>query len=167
MSDSQTYTITAAVIVAGAAILLQTIVLFAMYLQSRATKSQLDALAARIEPVLGEASRLLTEVRTQAGAVTSRATEVLDLTRRQLERVDEFLEDATARSRAQMQRLELVLDDTVGRFQETVDLLHRGVLQPLRQLNGLNLGIRAALAALFSGRRTTVERATHDEEMFI
>jgi ABC-type phosphate transport system auxiliary subunit len=167
MSDLQTYTITAAVVVAAVAIVVQTVILFAMYLASRAMKKQITPLVAKMEPLAEQSQRVLEEVRAQVKDVTSRASEVLELSRKQLARADEFLEEATDRARAQMDRIELVLDDAAGRFQETVSLLHRGVLGPLRQLHGLTMGIRTALAVLFGERRTTVARATHDEEMFI
>lgn len=167
MSDLQTYTIIAAVIVAAVAILIQTLVQVAMHLGFRAMKKQIAPLAAKLESVAEQAQRVLEEARTQIGEVTTRTREMLDLSRKQLVRADEFLEEATARARAQINRAEMVLDDTMSRFQETVSLLHHGVLQPLKQLHGVTLGVRTALGVLFGGRRTTVERATHDEEMFI
>jgi hypothetical protein len=75
--------------------------------------------------------------------------------------------EATARTRTQMDRIEMVMDDTVNRFQETTSLLQSGIVRPLRQINALTAGIRTALSVLSGARRTTVEHATHDEEMFI
>lgn len=167
MSDLQTYTIVAAVVVAAAAIALQTVLLFALYRSSRAQREQLTQLAAKLEPLAERSQQVLEDVRKQAGEVTARITEVLELSRKQLARADDFFEEVVGRARAQMSRVEMVLDDAMGRFQETFALLNRSVLQPLKQLNGITLGVRAALAALFGERRTTVERATHDEEMFI
>ena len=167
MNDLQIYTITAAVIVAAVAIVLQTVLLFAMYRASKAMKEQLTPLVEKLEPLSEQTRHVLEEVRQQAGEITTRAGEVLELGRRQLLRADEFLEETATRARAQMARAELVLDDTMGRFQDTVALLNRSILQPLKQLDGLTRGIRATLAVLLGERRTTVERATHDEEMFI
>jgi hypothetical protein len=66
-----------------------------------------------------------------------------------------------------MDRIEMVMDDTVDRFQETTTLLQNSVVRPLRQINALVAGLRATLSFLAGGRRTTVDEATHDEEMFI
>ena len=66
-----------------------------------------------------------------------------------------------------MDRVELILDDTLSSLHETSVLLNKGILRPIREINGVAAGIQAALACLFSGRRLTVERATHDDEMFI
>ncbi|MCL5744152.1 MAG: hypothetical protein M1541_09545, partial [Acidobacteria bacterium] len=108
-----------------------------------------------------------TSIRSEIGSVTAKANEIFDISRKQLVRIDEILGEATSRTRVQMDRVELVLDDTINRFQETTALVQTGVLKPLRQLNALTAGLRGALSALFGGRRTTPEQATHDEEMFI
>ncbi|MBM3745271.1 MAG: hypothetical protein FJW34_05700 [Acidobacteria bacterium] len=167
MDPVLTYTIVAGVSVAAAAILLQTLLLFAMYRASKAMREQITPLVDKLGPVADQTQRVLEETRRQVGDVTTRIGEVLELSRRQLVRADEFLEDATARARAQMARAEMILDDTMGRFQETVALLNQGILLPLKRINALTAGIRAALAVLMGHRRTTVERATHDEELFI
>lgn len=155
-----------AIIVAAAAIVVQLVLLVAMFLSTRAIWHQVTTLVTKVEPALATAQRLLEEVRTNAGEVSARATEMMELSRKQLVRVDEVLGEATTRTRAQMDRIELVLDDVMGRFQETTALIQNGILKPIRQINGLSAGIRAALSAL-AGRKTSVEQATHDEEMFI
>jgi hypothetical protein len=172
---------TAAVVVAAVAIVIQTVLLFAMYRASRAMKNQVaeikarteplvekaEALIVRIEPLTDTGRRLLEDSRMYVGELSRRTTELMDLSRTQLVRVDEIMGEATSRTRAQMDRVEMVLDDTVNRFQETTTLLQTGVLRPLKQLNALTIGVRTAIESLLGGRRTTVEQATHDEEMFI
>jgi hypothetical protein len=46
-------------------------------------------------------------------------------------------------------------------------VLHDGIMKPLREVNGIAAGVRAALGAMARGNRPTVDRATSDEEMFI
>ncbi|MGD0200147.1 MAG: hypothetical protein ABSD27_05280 [Bryobacteraceae bacterium] len=166
-NDNLLYVMTAFVVVASVAIVIQTGLLIGMYRASRAMRIQITILVTKLEPVLGTSQRLLEEVRRYAGEISGKANEVLDLSRKQLDVVDDFLADAAARARAQMDRIEMVLDDTVNRFQETTSLLQNEIVRPLRQLHALSSGIRAALSFLGSGRRTTIEHATHDEEMFI
>lgn len=163
-----------AVIVAAVAILVQTILLFAMFMASRAMRKQVTALVEKVEPVaesakqtLATSKEILGEVRGYARDYAAKGNEILDLTRRQLGRADELMAEAVTRTRTQMDRIEMVLDDTVSRFQETTTLLQSGIVKPLRQVAGITAGVRTALAAVFGGRRTTVEQATHDEEMFI
>jgi hypothetical protein len=163
-----------AVIVAAVAIVIQTFLLFAMFLASRAMKKQMTTLVEKMEPVSDSAKRtlesaqtILTEVRGYARDYSAKGNEILELTRKQLTRADEILAEATTRTRAQMDRVEMVIDDTVSRFQETTTLLQNGIVRPLRQVAGITAGVRTALNAIFSSRRATVEQATHDEEMFI
>lgn len=167
MPENLLYIMTAAIVVAAVAIIIQTILLFAMYLASRAMKNQVTLLVNKVEPMTESGQHLLEETRGHVGEITSKLNELMELTRKQLARVDEVLGEATSRTRAQMDRIEMVLDDTVNRFQETTTLLQNGILRPLRQLNALTAGLRAALSVLVGGNRTTVEHATHDEEMFI
>ena len=81
--------------------------------------------------------------------------------------VEEVVSDATSRAKVQMDRVELVLDDTLSRAHETVALLHSGIMRPLREINGVTAGLRAALQFLSRGNRPSVAQATSDEEMFI
>lgn len=163
----ETTVLVAAVVVAAAAIVLQTILLFALFRASRAMRDQLARLVEKLEPLAERSHQVLEEMRQQVGDVTTRASQVLELSRKQLARTDDFLTEVVSRAQAQINRVELVMDDVLGRFQDTFSLLNESILRPLKQLNGLTLGVRAALAALFGERHTTVERATHDEEMFI
>jgi len=167
MNDTLVYIMTAAIAVAAAAILLQTIILIAMFRASRAMRSQITPLIGKMEPVIEGAGEIIERVRKEIGEVISTTNEILDLSRKQLVRVDDILGEASERTRAQMARVEMVLDDTASRLQETTALLQDGLLRPLKQLNGLAVGLRAAWRALFGRHRTTVEQATHDEEMFI
>jgi hypothetical protein len=162
-----TYIMTGAILVAAAAIVLQTVILIAMYQASRAMRKQITPLIGKMEPLIENTQTLVAEVREQVGEVASRTSAILELSLKQLVRVDNILADAASRTRVQMDRVELVLEDTINRIQETTALLQNGILLPLRQINGLTVGILSALSVLFGKRRTTIEQATHDEEMFI
>jgi hypothetical protein len=61
----------------------------------------------------------------------------------------------------------MVVDDAVSGLYATAALLNKGILRPVREINAVAAGVQAALASLFRGQRSSVERATHDDEMFI
>jgi len=160
--------------VATAALVIQVILLAVLASAAVKTRKQIagliektEPLISKLEPIVETTRRLADELRQYAGEFSGKANELLDLSRKQLSTIDGVLGEAAARTRAQMDRIEMVMDDTVNRFQETTSLLQNGVVRPLRQINALSAGIRATLSALLSGHRTTVEQATHDEEMFI
>jgi hypothetical protein len=46
-------------------------------------------------------------------------------------------------------------------------MVHGTVIAPIRQINGLAMGLRAALHYFLRGNRPSPDRATVDEEMFI
>jgi hypothetical protein len=92
---------------------------------------------------------------------------ILEVTKQQLAKVDELLSDASTRAKVQMERAEMVMDDTMTKVQETVTVVQRGVLRPVREVHGILAGVRMAIAHLTRGSRPTVDHATSDEEMFI
>ncbi len=160
------YVMAGAVVVAAVALIAQAILLIGIYQANRKMREQMASLSAKAEPALESARKLLDESRRNLAEISGKTAEVLDLSRQQLHRLDEVLRDAATRSRAQMERIELVLDDVISRFQDTVTLVENGIVRPIRHLNGLAAGVRAAFAAL-AGPKTTVAQASHDDEMFI
>lgn len=160
------YVMVGAVVVAAAAVVVQAVLLVGLFVFNRRMREQVAGLAAKVEPVLESAQKLLEDLRSSVTEISGRTVEVLDLSRRQLHHVDEVLRDAASRSRAQMERIELVLDDVITRFEQTATLVENGIVRPIRHINGVAAALRAAIAAL-AGARTTVAQATHDEEMFI
>jgi hypothetical protein len=165
--DALFYLMTAAVGVSALAVVIQTLVLYAIYRAARAAGEQIREVSGQVESLTQTTQRTLEQSRKQLTDVTTKAGEVLDLARTQLVRVDDVLAEATTRAKIQMDRVELVLDDTISRLHETAALVHNGVLKPIKEVNGVAVGIRAFIGALLRGRRLTVEQATHDEEMFI
>jgi hypothetical protein len=167
MDQSTLYVMAAAVVVSALAIVLQAVLMFGLYRSAKATKEQVEVLVERSEGVLDQARQTLDQSRKNITEITAKANGVLDTTQAQLNKIDQVLTEATSRAKVQMDRVELVVDDTIGRVQETVALLHTGILKPLKEANGVILGVRAAINYLLRGGRSGVERATHDEEMFI
>jgi hypothetical protein len=165
--DALLNVMTGAVVVSAVALVFQAFLLFGMFRASRATREQVTQIAGHVESFVEYSQRTLEQGRKQVSDLAVKTAEVLDLTHKQLVRIDEVLGEATSRARVQMDRVELILDDTLSRLHETSASLHKGILRPIREINGLAAGLQAALGVLFRGHRLSVERATHDEEMFI
>lgn len=157
----------AAVVVSAAAIVVQLILLFGTFFAVRDTRTRFLALSDRIESLVDLSTSFLDQSRTEISEITTRTKDLLSSAQGQMTRLDAFLDDATTRAKTQMEHVELVVDDTLARFQETSAVLQKGVLKPLRQLNALAAGLQAAVEYLFNRHRTTVERATQEDEMFI
>jgi len=155
------------VFVSAVALSIQAGFLFGIYKASRGVQLSTERLVPKVESLI-ETSRLtVDQSRKQIVEITAKTTDILDITRRQLERVDEVMGDATVRARIQLEHAEMVIDDTMNRAHETVAIVHGGIMKPLREIQGVAAGLHAALQYLSRGRRPDPNHVTSDEEMFI
>jgi hypothetical protein len=159
--------LTVFVAVATVALLVQAAMLFGIYKSSRGLQQNAERLLPKVETLVETSRRTIEDSRTQIIDIASKTGDILDSARKQLSRVDEVLEDASDRARVQLDRAELVLDDAMIRAQETVAFVHGGIMKPLREIQGVALGLRTALQFLMRGGRSDPTEATADEEMFI
>ncbi len=158
---------TAAVVVSAVAIVLQLLILFALYRVAKSIGAQVNTLVPKLETLVETTQKTVEQSRQQVAEISAKTNAVLDQTKVQLARVNDVMADATTRAKIQLDRVELILDDTIGRVHETVMLLQNGVLRPLREVNGMAAGVRAAVSTFLRGGRPTVAQATHDDELFI
>jgi hypothetical protein len=161
------------VFVAAVALCIQAGLLFGIYRTARVMQEKsstlipkVEALVPKVDALVDSSKAAMDDSKQQIHEIAVKTNEILDVTRKQLARVDEVLEDAAGRARVQLDRAELVLDDTMNRAQETVALVHSGIMKPLREIQGVSAGLKAALGFLMRGRNGPVQ-ATADEEMFI
>jgi ElaB/YqjD/DUF883 family membrane-anchored ribosome-binding protein len=159
--------LTVFVAVAAIALIIQAGLLLGIYKSSKSITENLQRLMPKIDSLLETSRATVDESRKQIAEISTRTNDILDVTRRQLHRLDEVMEDATSRARTQLDRAEMVLDDTMGRVQDTVAMVHAGVLKPLKEIQGVAAGLRAAFFFLLRGARPNPAHATADEEMFI
>jgi hypothetical protein len=167
--DQQTllYIMTAFVALAAIAMIAQAVAIVALYKGIKAAEHRIAVVLPKLEQLLETSQATIEQGRSQILDITRRTTEILDSARLQMSRVDEVLGDATLRARVQLERAEAIIDDTLSRAQQTVGLVHSGVMRPLREIQGVSAGIKTALAFLAKGNRRSVAQVTQDEEMFI
>jgi ElaB/YqjD/DUF883 family membrane-anchored ribosome-binding protein len=168
------YVMTSFVIISAIALCIQAGMLAGIYKTIQRMQETINPLVPKVESLVEktsatveQSSRQITEITTRANDILESSKDILDSTKRQVAIVEDLVGDAAVRARVQMDRAELVLDDTLSRAHETIAVFHDGVMRPLREVNGLAAGIRAALGALARGNRPTPDQATSDEEMFI
>ncbi len=155
------------VAVAALAMVFQAVMLWGVSKSARAVEDRVAKLAPKVESLAESSRAAIDEGRANMAEITARTKEILDTTQRQLNRVDQVLEDVTDRVRVQFDRAEMVVDDAMTRAQETVAMVHGGIIKPIREINGVAAGIRAALHYFMRGGRPTPDTVTADEEMFI
>jgi uncharacterized membrane-anchored protein YhcB (DUF1043 family) len=166
--DQQTLltVMTAFVIIAAVALIIQAAMLAGIYKTSRGLQQNVQKLMPKIEVVLETSRQTIEDSRKQIADITSKTSEILETTRKQMQRVDEFMEDAASRARVQLDRAEMVLDDAMIRTQRTVAVVEGGIMKPIVQIQGVAAGIKTAINVLLRGRPSP-EDAHSDEEMFI
>lgn len=155
------------VFVSALALCIQAGLMFVIYRATRAIEDKAMPLVPKLDALVDATRVVVEDSRTQIHDITVKTNEILENTKKQLARVDVILEDATSRARVQLDRAEMVLDDTMHRAHETVAMVHTGIMRPLREIQGVTAGLRAALNYLMRGRNGGPVHASADEEMFI
>jgi isoleucyl-tRNA synthetase len=179
------YIMTGFVIISAIALCIQAGLLFGIYKASKAMQEQATSIMpqaksilAKAESTLDQSKQNIIEITEKANQMmdiskqslsdfTVKASQMLDITKAQLVKLDAVVTDATNRARNQLERAELVVDDTVSRVHHSVAAVHNGMLKPIREIQGVATGVKAAVGVLMRGGRPSVAQATQDDEMFI
>ena len=155
------------VAVSAAALIFQAAMLYGTYKASRELRDRIVPLTVKVDALVETSRTTIDEARIRMGEIATRTNQILDVAKLQMETLEEVLEDASMRTRRQMRNAEIVVEDALARAQETVELVHKGVLAPIRGINGVAAGVRAALHFLMRGTRPSPDQVNVDEEMFI
>jgi ABC-type transporter Mla subunit MlaD len=134
---------------------------------------QAGPLLESIESVANKAGNLVLSVnllvddtRPKVAEISDEAVAIVKTGRDQVERIGELLQDAAGRARVRLDQIDRSLDSTVHQVEQVTDSVKRAVMRPVREVNGVAAGISAAVSAL-GRRKSPVDAATQDEEMFI
>lgn len=155
-----------AVSVSAIALVIQACLLFGTFKATRTVRDRVVTLMPKVEALLDTSRAAVDEGRAGIAEIREKSNLLLDSGQKQMQSLQSILGDAEERSRRQFEHMELLIDDTLNRVEETVTLVHKGVMKPIRGITGLAAGIGAALQFLVRGR-TNPGRVTVDEEMFI
>ncbi len=159
--------VTIFVILAAIAMIVQAAVFVGIFIATRRTQKKLAEILPQTKKVLETSQKTIEITHKYITEIGTRTTALLDSTKEQMVKVEDLVTDASSRAKVQMERAEMVLDDSMSRAHETVVLVQRGILKPIREVHGVLSGFRAALAFLGRTGRPTVDHVTSDEEMFI
>lgn len=155
------------VAVSAAALVFQAAMLYGTYKASKEVRDRIVPLSVKVDALVETSRSAVDEARVKIVEITNKTNEILDVAKEQMQTVELLLEDASERTRRQLQNVEIVVEDALARAQQTVELVHKGVLTPIRGINGVAAGVRAALQFLLRGTRPSPDQVTVDEEMFI
>ena len=167
-------TMLAFVIVAAVAIVLQMVILFALYKMMRETTSRMENLAGRMEeqttPVLVTAHAILEDAQPKLAEITSNLAESTATVRAQVAQMAEVTGEIVDRARMQAARLDSLVSTTVDKIELTTDFVQHSVIGPVRRIQAIVQAVSAGLSFLRANRarrRAENNDSGVDEEMFI
>ncbi len=161
------------IFVTGFAVILQALVMVALYLAVRKSTDKMEALATEVKskalPTMETVQSMLVEMRPKIDVMTTNLSESSTLVRNQLGRLDATLTDALDRTRLQVIRADELLNRTMDKVEETSEVVHKTVISPLRQVNGLMAAISTGVEVFLGQKRRHPKNGAGvpQDEMFI
>lgn len=161
------------VYVTMAAVVLQAGILAALYLAVRKSMAKMEVLATEVTsktvPAMETAQSLMVELRPKIETLATNVAESSTVVRNQLARIDATLTDALDRTRLQVIRADELLNRTLDKVEETSEIVHKTVVSPLRQVNGLMAAISTGVEVFLGQKRRHPKngRGVPQDEMFI
>lgn len=161
------------VAVTAGAVVLQAMIMAALYLAIRKSTAKVEAIAEEVKnkavPTMDSVQSFVIEARPKIDAITTNVSESTTLVRNQLGRIDATLTDALDRTRLQVIRADELLSRTMDRVEETSDVVHKTVMSPLRQVNGLMAAISTGVDVFLGQKRRHPKNGmgVPQDEMFI
>ena len=155
------------------AVALQALILFGLYLAVRKSTAKMEALATEVKskalPTMETVESMLVEIRPKLDVMTVNLSESSTLVRNQLARIDATLTDALDRTRLQVIRADELLNRTMDKVEETSEVVHKTVISPLRQVNGLMSAISTGVEVFLGQKRRHPKNGAGvpQDEMFI
>jgi hypothetical protein len=156
--------------VTAAAVLLQAGILAGMFFAMKKSSAKMEALAEEVKnkvlPTAELAHAMITELRPKIETVVDNVSVSTTVMRTQLERIDATLTDIVDRTRLQVIRADEFVTGTMDKLEETREVVQRTVVSPVRYISGIAHGVSAGVEAFF-GRRRGRNGTVQQDEMFI
>ena len=153
--------------IAAIALVIQMCYLFGMYRSFKVLRDRATTFMDRWEPLADQAQKTMEEVRGRSDQILKKVEGLADQSKSQLDKVDTLLNDVSQTTRIQLERIDHAMAETVERIHQTAEAVQKTVLVPVRQVRAVAAAFSAVVNALNARRRSTVDQATLDEEMFI
>jgi methyl-accepting chemotaxis protein len=165
--------ITVFVVVAAVAIVLQMVILFALYKALRQTSERVEGIAGRLEqqatPVLANAAAILEDAKPKIAEITTNLAETSASVRTHAGHIGNAASEIAERARLQAARLDEFVISAAQKVEATTELLQDKVFSPMRRVRSIVTALNAGLSFFKSNRsqRRRHSSEVEDEEMFI
>jgi hypothetical protein len=163
------------VVVTAIAVVLQAIVLVALFLQLRRTAARVEETIAdfnaRLNPILSRVQFVVEDVSPRISGIIADAAELTRLARGQAQKVDRILTETMERLRLQLIHVDQILTGAMEAVEETGSRLRETVWGPVVKASAIIRGIQTGLEFFRAARhgRQSVDQPSEqqDEGMFI
>lgn len=159
------------IVVTAVAVVVQLGILVAMFVAMRKTSAKVESLAedvrTKVLPTAELAHSMILDLRPKIENVVSNVSQASTVIGNQIERVDATLTDIVDRTRLQVIRADEFVNTTMDKLEETREAVQRTVVSPVRYASGLMHGITAGFEAFFGRRRDGDTVTAPQDEMFI
>jgi uncharacterized protein YoxC len=165
--------------VAALALVMQTLILLAIYLgvtkSTKSIKSDFEEFRSSIMPTVDKARELVEKTRTlvdrvspQIESATTDFAELAHLLRAQAADAEAALGLVLERVRAQTGRIDQMLSGTLDVVDKAGGVITHAVEKPVRQISGLLAALKAIVESLRSSEGRPVDHGAHDDmDMFV
>lgn len=171
--------------VTAAAVVLQMLLLAAMFFTIRKLSAHLQTvtgdLQSRVYPILDEVKptvenlkglevevkALLESSRPKLDVILDNAAQMTTTARGDLERIEATLNDIVDRTRLQVIRADELVTRTLDKLEEATEKVQHSVLSPVKKMSGILSGLNAGINAYVSGQKRPRNGGGPNDEMFI
>ena len=156
----------------GVAVLLQSVVLFALFLTVKKTtksvRNEVEELRTMVVPVIDESRTFLKNVAPRIESAAADLAEMTDSLHAQTAELEKTAVEVLERVRRQSARLDVILGRVLDGVDQAGAIVVHTVSKPVRQMQGVLASAKAIFGVLKSG--TPAQAETHvaaDKDMFV
>jgi uncharacterized protein YoxC len=161
-------------IVAAIALVVQVVILTALFFQLRRTTENVNRLVgdlhSRVGPILTRVQILLDDTQPKISSMVNDASHIVYLARGQAQKIDRVFTDAADRLRGQLVHADRILTGTLEAVEDAGAKIKHSFWRPVQKASALVQGIKVGLDILRSRRRRRQgdePREQQEEELFI
>ena len=161
-------------IIAAIALVVQVVILTALFLQLRRTTENMNRLVgelhSRVGPILTRVQILLDDTQPKISSMVNDASHIVYLARGQAQKIDRVFTDAADRLRGQLVQADRILTGTLEAVEDAGAKIKHSFWRPVQKASALVQGIKVGLDILRSRRRRRQgdePREQQEEELFI
>ncbi len=159
------------IVVTGVAVVIQMGILAGMFIALKKTTDKVELLSedirTKVLPTAQLAQEMLSELRPKIVTLVDNVSASTTAVRNQVERLDATLTDIVDRTRLQVIRADEFVNNTMDKLEETREAVQRTVVSPVRHLSGLMHGLSVGFEAFMGRRREQNGAPSQQDEMFI